>query len=183
MKRFVLLALGVAMLLVGALDLTSRWVLGQDLIAAARAGVLRPAHVPAASAVARVAEEPLITTVESPRYTIVAFAPASCARGVACDVTLKIEPSPGLHLVPYGPYAFLPTPNAGLSYDAPPGKIMARERSPLRAVVTVPHLLVAVTDAPSVLEGRIRVITCDAETCKSEIQPISIALPPRLPSG
>ena len=177
--RHVLLLIAATVVLVGALDLASRWVLGRDLVALARsrAAIAAP---PAPAVVA--AEGPLVTTLENPRYTILAVAPAGCARGPACDITLTIEPAPGLSLVPYGPYAFLPTPSDAFTYDAPAGKIRAKERTASRAVVAVPARLAAGA-APASLEGRLRVITCNAETCKSEIADISIALPSRPPSG
>ena len=179
MGRYAVIAVGSVLVLVGALDLASRWVLGRDLVDLARAAPAAP--VPAAAPAPAIADVPLVTTLDFGRYTILAVAAAGCVREPACLVTLTIEPARGFLLSPEAPYAFLPTPNAAVTYDAPPGKIRARERTPVRAVVAVPSR--RSVDAPRLLEGKVRVVTCDADACKSEVQAITVAMPERLPSG
>ena len=169
------------MLLLAALDLLARFVLGQDLVRLAGEGAVpRAVRAPEAPTPA---EEPLVTTVESTRYTILAMAPAGCARGPTCDVTLSIEPTRGRHLVPYGPYAFLPAPSTAFTFDHAPGKILAKERTPSRAVITLPVRLGPVREGADAIDGKIRVVTCDAATCTNDILPIAIAVPPRTPTG
>lgn len=161
-------ALAAAVLVTAALgaDLAGRGFLTGALVdLAGRAPVAAPR--PSSSASPSPAP-PRLIAIESVRFSAVASVDGTCADG--CTVTLAVQPSPGRRISVDAPHAFVPRGDAVAR-----GRVRARSPRPERAVVVVP----LEPQAPGrVLEGELRVVTCDDETCSVDRAPVSVPLGP-----
>lgn len=109
---------------------------------------------------------PRLIAIESARFSAVASVDGSCASG--CTVTLAVQPSPGRRISVDAPHAFVPRGDAVAR-----GRVRARSPRPERAVVIVP----LEPQAPGrVLEGELRVVTCDDDTCSVDRATLSVPL-------
>lgn len=143
-----------------SVDLAGRGFVAGALVELAGRAPLTRAAAPSPPAPAPA--PPRVTSIEAPRFSAVASVDGSCASG--CTVTLAVQPAPGRRISVDAPNAFVPRRGA---------RIRARAALPERAVVVVP---MESGDPRLVLEGELRVVTCDDEACAVDRAPVSVPL-------